>query len=291
MKTTVLLVLMMMSATGLRSLGGDDQKPFDLTTLLGETFERCRIIKVTPDAITVTHDRGVSKIPFENLDDGWKKRFHYSQEKAGAFRKEEEARRVLADEIRRQARKDRDTTQARQKAEQAAAQNRWLDKLQEAIVQQQVEVATAAAFSAPTQPGLRVLPPGDPSPYFRAGLLASKSSAGGTALPSAADVLIPAATPIGQVYTPEAAATQRYIINQGTIFTPGDGTIYYGYPGYHHYYYGNPGYYINPGYVAPPATIHPPVPLYPPTTVRPFPASPGVGAPIRPGSGTFRPLR
>lgn len=292
MKTAVLLALIFVGMTGLPASGGDNQKPFELTTLLGETFHGCRIIKATPESITVSHESGVSRIPFENLNDEWKNRFHYSPEKASAFQKEEAARRSLAEEKRRQAQKDLEKANSRQMAERVAAEGRWLLKLQEAIVQQQVEAATAAAFAAPTQPGLRVPAPGDPTPYFRAGLLASRSpTAGGAALQSAADVLIPATTPIGQVYTPEGTPSQRYIINQGTLFTPGDGTIYYGTSGYYGGYYGTPGCAIPPGTVYPPATLHPPTIVCPPSTFRPFPLLPGGGVTIRPGSGGFRPVR
>jgi len=289
MKTTVLLVIAFLSMTGLRASGGDDPKPFDLTTLLGETFQRCRIIKVTPEAITISHDSGVSKIPFENLSDEWKKRFHYSPEKADAFQKEEAVRRAIAEEKRRQARKDYERLQTRQLAERAAAESSWLQKLEEAIVQQQVETATAAAFATPTQPGLAVPRPGDPTPYFRAGLLTSRTSTAGATLPSAAEVLIPATTPIGQVYTPGATPSQAYIINQGAVYTPGDGSLYYLNGGYI-----NPGY-VSPGYVTPPLRPFAPTIVCPPATVRPGPAFvpilPGGGISVRPGAGAFRPVR
>lgn len=298
MKITVLLVLAVLSMTGLSASSGDDQKPFGLTTLLGETFQHCRIIKVTPEAITVSHDSGVSKIPFEHLSDEWKKRFHYSPEKADAFQKEEAVRRAIAEEKRRQARREYETLRTKQLGERRAAVSPWIEKLAETIARQQVEAATAAAFATPTLPGLLIPRPGDPTPYSRAGLLTSRTSTPGSTLPSAAEVLIPATTPIGPVYTPDATPSQSYIINQGVLFTPGDGSIDYFNPGYISPGYFIPGYvnpgYVSPGYVVPPVRPFRPTTVCPPAVVRPGPAfspvRPGV-TPLRPGSGGFRPVR
>ncbi len=51
MKTAILSMLMMLSTMTLRA---SDKTSFDLTTLLGETYHNCRIIKVTPGG---THRR------------------------------------------------------------------------------------------------------------------------------------------------------------------------------------------------------------------------------------------
>src|SRR5438046_975889 len=101
MKFSLLLALISLSATALRAVDGEDQKPFELTTLLGETFHACRIIKATPEAITVAHDKGVTKVPFDNLRDEWKVLFHYTPAKAREFLKEEQQRLAAAEVKRR----------------------------------------------------------------------------------------------------------------------------------------------------------------------------------------------
>src|SRR5205814_2481547 len=132
--------------------GGDEQRPFDLTTALGETFHNCRIIKALPDGITVAHDTGVTKIPFENLSEDWSIQFHYSPEKARAFQADEAERRAAAEAKRRLAQTDfekyqskrMDQLAAAEKAAAKAAEKRWL-RLQEEFAQQQAEAAAAAA--------------------------------------------------------------------------------------------------------------------------------------------------
>ncbi len=284
MKTTVWLVFILLSSTVLRALNGDNQKPFDLTTLLGETFQHCRIIKATPEGITVLHDGGVSKIPFENLNDDWKKLFNYSPDKSSAFQKEEAARRTLAEEKQRQAQKEYEQLQTKQLSAVATAENRRLQKLEEAIAKQQVEAAAAAAMAVVSQPGLMIPLPGDPTPYFNTGVMTSRTSTVGSAHPtvqSTMEVHVPATTPITQIYTPGGASGQRYIINQGAVFTPGDGTIYYVNPGYM-----NPGY-ITPGYTNQPIFICPPTTIRPSIPVRPAPVIRNSSTNIRVGSGVI----
>ncbi len=257
MKTSVLLVFILLCSTDLRAAEGDNQKPFDLTTLVGETFQNCRIIKTTPEGITVLHDRGVTRISFENLNDHWKKLFDYSPEKSKAFQKVEAARLALAEEKRRQS---------NQPVAPATAESQRLMKLEEAIAHQQVEAAAATAIATVSLPGLMIPLPVDPTPYFDAGFMTPRASKVRNAVAnvqSTTEVLVPATTPITQIYTPGITGGQRYIINQGTVFTPGDGTLYYINPGY-----------TNSGYFTPVYT-NPPIIICPPQHVRPnYPISP-----------------
>jgi hypothetical protein len=282
MKTTVLLVLFLSTAAGLRVLGSEDKPSFDLTTLRGESFQHCRIIKATPEGITIAHDNGVSKISFENLNDEWKKLFHYSSEKASAFQKEEAARLASAEEKRLQARKEHEKSEAQRRGEASAVEQRRLQQLEEAIAFQQVGTAAAAAAS---QPGLLIPLAGDPTFYLVAGATTSRTSMvgrAGSTVQSFTEVAIPATTPIGQVYTPGATRSQRYIINQGAVFTTGDGTLYDISPGYV-----SPGYFT-PGYYNPPVILCPPVTTRPGSPASPVPHATPPGATIRVGPGVIR---
>lgn len=250
MRTSLLLALILFSAAAWRASGADEQKPFELKTLLGETFVDCRIIKATPEGITVSHASGVSKIPFENLSDEWQKRFHYSPDKARAFQKEEEARRSLAEAKRRQMIEESERRRSKQLGELVAAENARLRKLEEAFLQQQAGAASAAAFNSPW---LLVPLPGAATESLSEAVI---GVAGGT-VQSATEVLVPNTTPIGAVYTPGTSGGQHYIINEGTVYTNGDGTIYSGYPGY-----------VSPGYVTP-GCVNPPIVIYQQGAIRP----------------------
>ncbi len=267
MKTTVLLAFILLNALNPGVSGGDEQKPFELTTLLGETFQHCRILKATPEGITVSHDNGVSKILFENLSDDWKKKFHYSPEKASAFQKEEAARRAMAEEKGRQLRREYEKNQQ----ELSAAESLRLRKIEEAVDQQQGGAAAAAAASQSGLPG--------------AGAVESRistSGGSGTSLQATTEVIIPPSTPIGQVFTPGVNGSQRFIINQGTFFTTGDGIIHSVFPGWV-----NPGF-VSPGCPIPPTIICPPGTARPGVPVRPLPAATSPGATIRVGPGAVR---
>lgn len=89
-------------------LRAEGEKPFELTTLLGETYHRCHLIKATPAALTVSHESGVSKVPFQILSDTWREKFHYDEEKAREFEKEEADKRQVAEARRQKLIKERD---------------------------------------------------------------------------------------------------------------------------------------------------------------------------------------
>lgn len=269
MKTTFMLVFILTGLTLLRAADGDNQKPFNLTTLAGESYQNCRIVKSTPEGITILHDRGTTRIPFEKLNDDWKKRFDYNPEKAAAYQKAETTRRALAEERQHQLQVEREKNRNKQPVAASSTGNPRLDKLLEAIVRQHVETAVIATRSAISLPGLSIFPPGDPTPYFSTGVMTLKIPApentGATARSTTVD-LVPPTTPISQIYTPGTTGSQHYYINQGSVFTPGDGSMYYSNPGY-----------INPGFVTPVYT-NPPIIIYQPTHVKPV--CPPVPVPI-----------
>lgn len=255
-------ILPLLLAACMASLGAStsgEQNPFDLTTLLGETFHQCRILKATPEAVTISHDKGVSKISFENLNDEWKKRFNYDPEKAAVFQKEEARRMAEAEQKKRQLQMDYERAQNDLITSLALAESRKTQKMEESIALQQAQV-TAVAVS---QPGWLLPMTGFPLPDTGAGIMTAMTSnttptsvASAGAVQSTTEVIVPATTPLSQVYTPGVTGGQRYIINQGTIFTPGDGSLYYINPGYG-YGYGTPGYYNPPMIVCPPGANQP----------------------------------
>ena len=64
--------------------------PFDLTTTLGEKFKNCRITKVTPEGLTIVHDRGVARLSFALLGDELKQQFDYDPATAREYAKAEQ---------------------------------------------------------------------------------------------------------------------------------------------------------------------------------------------------------
>ena len=73
------------------------------------------------------------------------------------------------------------------------------------------------------------------------------------------EIGVPVMPPITGIYTPGVNSSgQRVIVNQGTVFTPGDGSVYYVNP------YGG-------GYVNPPIIIYPNNPPQPRVQPQPRP--------------------
>ncbi len=205
MKVYLQLLLVLMGVA-LRGAEPDKQKPMELTTLLGETFHNARIIKATPDAITVVHDAGVSKVSFEILDAEWKKMFNYDAEKAREFQRQEEDRRLLAEESRKKSQKEYETQTSKQMDELALRESQRAE-LDAKLARQYESARRTPALTATTE------------------------------------VAVPTAPPITQVYTPgytRGKGVQSTIINEGTIFTPGDGSLYYFNSGYGGQFYYRP---------------------------------------------------
>jgi hypothetical protein len=243
MKAAVMLLVLLCQAVVLRA-AIEEEAPFDLKTLIGQTYHGCRIIKVTPEAITVSHDSGVAKIAFDVLDNEWRARFHYDPGRADAFQKEEAARRALAEEQRREILR----STARTLAGKSAVERNPMT-IADGIAEQQAEAAAAGVAAVMCQPGVLVVMPGDPMPLLAANLTIPRpstiatSSTSGPPVSSFSEVVIPPTTPLSQIYTPGVSTSQHYFINDGSVYTAGDGTIYNAYPY-------NP-YYVNPGYIAP----------------------------------------
>ncbi len=57
----------------------------EITTLRGQTFRRCEIVRVHPDGVFFTHSRGVAKILFTDLSASWRSSTGYDPAKAAAY--------------------------------------------------------------------------------------------------------------------------------------------------------------------------------------------------------------
>ena len=53
---------------------------------MGVTYTNAKITRVEPDGITLTHSRGIAKIPFQELSDEIQKAYNYDPAKAASYR-------------------------------------------------------------------------------------------------------------------------------------------------------------------------------------------------------------
>ena len=209
-------MLAFIGCAGLLSVAADEPKPFVIQTVLGETFRGCHVIKVTPAALTIAHDAGVTKIPFPLLEPEWQKLFHYSKERAAEFEEQEAAQRRAAEAKAKSLRRERDKMESKhmdqlvrlekeELAEQARREQEWRAALE--------KQAAAAAASATPAPPLAPFP-GDP-----------KTPQAPT---SSKEAVIPSVTPLGMPYTPGVSRSQTYVIpnSPGYYVVPGSGTVF-----------------------------------------------------------------
>ena len=64
----------------------------DLVTREGKVFRGYKVTGVEPDAVRVSHDGGVERIPFESLPDAMQRQFNYDPARAEAFRRDKAQR-------------------------------------------------------------------------------------------------------------------------------------------------------------------------------------------------------
>jgi hypothetical protein len=204
MKTVLMLTLALsaMLLTGAQAAPEEEAgKPFQLTTLTGDKYKNCRILKVTPEAMTVMHDAGVSKISFEILSDEWRTKFRYDPAKAEEFAKVEE-----------------------QRAKEAAEKREVAMKKQQLREEEQMDILMArerqrlAAEKATAELGPPLAPaplPGDATPQL-----------GTTGTSQPVEEVVPSLSPITQVYTPGAGTYRTYGRDRYSYLYSG----FYGYP-------------------------------------------------------------
>ena len=71
------------------------------TTTLGESFENAKLVRVEPDGIALSHSRGISKVPLEQLPEEVRARFHLDGANAARYRAQQaEAARARAEQTR-----------------------------------------------------------------------------------------------------------------------------------------------------------------------------------------------
>jgi hypothetical protein len=97
----------------------------DLTTRSGITYLDCIITRVEPDGISVTHTKGVAKIPFTDLPEAFQKKYNYDPAKAAAYTRAMNEKLAEAQAIQQAEEKKRldeeAAVAARQAAQRAAA--------------------------------------------------------------------------------------------------------------------------------------------------------------------------
>lgn len=88
----------------LLGLGGGLARAEDLTTTDGKTYTGVTVTKVEPDGISIAHETGSAKIPFNKLPEALQKKHGYDPEKAEAYSKEQAQRRAELDAMLRESR-------------------------------------------------------------------------------------------------------------------------------------------------------------------------------------------
>jgi hypothetical protein len=226
MKATLVLLVITSLMTGLYAV--DTSMPFDLTTILGEKFKNCRITKVTPEGLTIVHDRGVARLSFALLDDELKQQFDYDPAAAREYAKAEQEKREAAEEKHAAMERSRKISEEEQLTALAIAERKRLDADARAVQENQDTIAAANKPAMPLAPL-----PGDPTPNL--------NSLNPQPIMQT-EVVVPTVTPLGDPYTPSRIRSQTYVYPGG---------LYGGYPyGYYPYQpvYGYPtaGYPVTP---------------------------------------------
>jgi hypothetical protein len=99
----------------------------DFKTVNGREYKDASITRVDPDGIVVKTTSGVSKVYFAELPKEIQERFHYDQQKAGAYSAEQAANYTAYQKQQEESQRERENAAAKQKtilAEQEAAKNR-----------------------------------------------------------------------------------------------------------------------------------------------------------------------
>lgn len=125
-------------------LSAQDEKLDQLLTVDGKTYKAVTIRKVEPDGLSILHEAGTAKIPFEKLSADLQKKYGYDKDAAAEHRKQ------LA-EVQRQ--QDAVEQKAREKRAQAAedqaaneADKDFMDKVQKAAKMLNVEAIQNASI-------------------------------------------------------------------------------------------------------------------------------------------------
>lgn len=146
MKALAPLLLILLAVSPLSAAGIEK-----ITTLRGKTYRQCEIVKVHPDGVSFTHANGAAKILFTDLSKEWRARLGYDADKAEAYQRELEQRRLAQEDQRRKL--DEQQTAALQMAQQIE-----LARLRGIEAQARAAMQAAAAAPAPEEDLVPVLP-------------------------------------------------------------------------------------------------------------------------------------
>ena len=105
----------------------------DFKTVSGKEYKDATITRVEPDGIVVKTKSGITKVYFAELPKEIQERFHYDQQKAGAYAAEQAENYTTYQKQQEGAQRERDDAAAKHRtilAEQEAAKNR-MQALQE----------------------------------------------------------------------------------------------------------------------------------------------------------------
>lgn len=100
------------------------EETFELRTLSGEVYHNSRVIKVTPADLTVMHENGVARIPFENLSQDWRSEYQFDPGEAAEYRRIQKEIQTELEKERLRLTAERAKQEQKALAEKEAAQKR-----------------------------------------------------------------------------------------------------------------------------------------------------------------------
>ncbi|RYD67714.1 MAG: hypothetical protein EOP83_02250 [Verrucomicrobiaceae bacterium] len=125
-------------------LAAQDEKLDQLVTVDGKSYQAVTVRKVEPDGLSILHEAGTAKIPFEKLSTDLQVKYGYDKEAAAEHRKQ------LAEVQRLQDAAERDASKKREKAtaDQASAKvaKEFADQVQKAAKMLRVEAIQNASI-------------------------------------------------------------------------------------------------------------------------------------------------
>ncbi|MFZ4768126.1 MAG: hypothetical protein ACOYMN_24525 [Roseimicrobium sp.] len=224
MKMTLLL---MVTAWFVASLQGveppkEQTKPFDLTTTLGETYKNCRIIKATPEALTIVHDGGVAKLKLAYLDDEWRKKFDYDPVAAREFAASEEEKRAAAEAKRAELARARAVQDEKRITERTVQEKNSPPNASPAAAAENTRLTPLAPLP---QDGQRSISVHRASGSGSQSTSMSVEQSGQPVFQT--EVVVPTVTPLGDPFSPTKIRSQTYILPPGYF---SGGYPPYGYP-------------------------------------------------------------
>ncbi|MEZ0388817.1 MAG: hypothetical protein ACAI34_17215 [Verrucomicrobium sp.] len=213
MKFSLLVLAAGVLASGSLAAEPEGTSPLiKLTTIYGDTYQNCRVLKVTPETVTVMHQQGVTKIGLELLPADLQKKFNYDPARAREYAATERVKQELAQARAQELKEKRDRAEEARMAALLAEEKRLL----EVAAQREKAIAEAAAPARPLGPM-----PGDPTPAL------GSAQPAPVMLPT--EELVPVTAPITQIYTPGQNQSYRYLQRNSGYTIPWYGGGYGGY--------------------------------------------------------------